>query len=267
MLTTRSKLRSASPLRFVASPSWNRRFVRPSSSRAVCPPRRGCGRCRRRARPRRAAPRHRGRAVAAAQVEHLHAARHAELADERLAARAHAVAMRVKSPFSHKAWFGFTSRPAPSVVVRCVRFGGVVDAQRRVRARRRSAGGESRERSRPAERLRQGSTNDRVGSRAGSFRRYRARVRVVDARAGARQLAAWSACRRDRIEAEGPWASCSSAGRATCACSNCTRVRWSPSRNPCRSTRPWRGSRPARRGVCTGGGVALSNALDLRLGF
>ena len=37
MLTTRSKLRSASSLRLVASPSWNRQFVRPSACARLFP--------------------------------------------------------------------------------------------------------------------------------------------------------------------------------------------------------------------------------------
>ena len=90
MLTTRSKLSSASSFRSEASPSWKRQVGQAEGlGPRVAGRRRGCWRCRRRARSRRAGCRHGGRAVAAAEVEHVQPGRDPERRDERLAALAH----------------------------------------------------------------------------------------------------------------------------------------------------------------------------------
>ena len=91
MLTTRSKLRSASSLRLEASPSWNRQFVRPSACARLFP---ASTRLLAMSTPRTSAPslrrRQRGRPVAASEVEHLQSRGDAESGDERLAALSHA---------------------------------------------------------------------------------------------------------------------------------------------------------------------------------
>jgi hypothetical protein len=90
MLTTRSKLLSGSSLRLVASPSWNRQFVKASLRASVA----GFDKIARYvdaedvvAKPR---LRQGGGPVAACQVEHFHALGDARSGDQRLSALSHA---------------------------------------------------------------------------------------------------------------------------------------------------------------------------------